>query len=56
MVNPGSISKVMFRALRLGNLVVTDGLVDRVMAIKSLTTRHASVLEQLLERLKRRTR
>ncbi len=46
----GSFSKVMFPALRLGYLVVPKDLVDQVKAVKSLTTRHAPVLEQLVLR------
>lgn len=42
----GSFSKVMFPSLRLGYLVVPADLVDRVAALKSITNRHASVLEQ----------
>ncbi|HEX6535827.1 MAG TPA: PLP-dependent aminotransferase family protein [Gemmatimonadaceae bacterium] len=42
----GSFSKVLFPSLRLGYLVVPPDLVDRVAAIKSLTSRHAPLLEQ----------
>lgn len=42
----GSFSKVLFPSLRLAYLVVPADLVDRVAAAKSLTTRHAPVLDQ----------
>ena len=42
----GSFSKVMFPSLRLGYLVVPPDLMDRFAAVKSVTTRHAPVLEQ----------
>jgi GntR family transcriptional regulator / MocR family aminotransferase len=42
----GSFSKVLFPSLRLGYLVVPQDLVDRVAAIKSLTSRHPPLLEQ----------
>ncbi len=42
----GSFSKVLFPSLRLGYLVVPPDLVDHVASIKSLTSRHAPVLEQ----------
>lgn len=42
----GSFSKVMFPALRLGYVVIPAQFVDRVEAIKSLTSRHAPMLEQ----------
>jgi len=42
----GSFSKVLFPSLRLAYLVVPEDLVDRFAAAKSLTTRHAPVLEQ----------
>ena len=44
----GSFSKVMFPSLRLGYLVVPPDLVDQVGSIKSLTSRHAPVLEQAI--------
>lgn len=46
----GSFSKVLFPALRLGYLVVPSRLVERVEAVKSLTTRHPPVLEQMVVR------
>jgi len=42
----GSFSKVLFPSLRLGYLVIPADLVDCVAAAKSLSTRHAPVLEQ----------
>lgn len=42
----GSFSKVLFPSLRLGYLVVPADLVDCFAAAKSLTTRHAPVLDQ----------
>jgi GntR family transcriptional regulator/MocR family aminotransferase len=42
----GSFSKVLFPALRLGYMVVPDALVERVAALKSITSRHCPVLEQ----------
>lgn len=44
----GSFSKVMFPSLRLGYLVVPPDLVDAAAKIKSLTSRHAPVLEQAI--------
>jgi GntR family transcriptional regulator/MocR family aminotransferase len=44
----GSFSKVLFPSLRLGYLVVPPDLVDQVAAIKSLTSRHAPVLDQAI--------
>ncbi|HEU4642680.1 MAG TPA: PLP-dependent aminotransferase family protein [Gemmatimonadaceae bacterium] len=42
----GSFSKVLFPSLRLGYLVVPPDLVDPIAALKSLTSRHAPLLEQ----------
>ena len=42
----GSFSKVLCPALRLGYLVVPDDLIDRVSALVSVTSRHASGLMQ----------
>jgi len=42
----GSFSKVLFPALRLGYLVLPPDLVDRFAALKSVTSRHTSLLEQ----------
>ncbi len=42
----GSFSKVLFPSLRLGYLVIPPDLVPYFEAMKSLTTRHAPLLEQ----------
>ena len=42
----GSFSKVLFPSLRLGYLVVPAGLVERLSATLSITSRHAPLLEQ----------
>jgi GntR family transcriptional regulator/MocR family aminotransferase len=42
----GSFSKVLFPSLRLGYLVVPPDLVERVAALKSVTSRHPPLLEQ----------
>jgi len=42
----GTFSKVLFPSLRLGYLVVPRDLVDRVTALKSVTNRHAPLLDQ----------
>ena len=42
----GSFSKVLFPSLRLGYLVVPSDLLERLQAIKSLTNRHAPLLDQ----------
>jgi GntR family transcriptional regulator/MocR family aminotransferase len=42
----GSFSKVLFPSIRIGYLVVPPDLVDRLSAVKSVTTRHAPMLEQ----------
>jgi len=44
----GSFSKVLFPSLRLGYLVLPVDLVERVEAMKSLTNRHAPVIDQIL--------
>jgi GntR family transcriptional regulator/MocR family aminotransferase len=44
----GSFSKVMFPSLRLGYVVVPEDLVDRIAAIKSITSSHASLLQQVV--------
>jgi GntR family transcriptional regulator/MocR family aminotransferase len=41
-----SFSKVLFPSIRLGYLVVPSDLVDSFAAIRSVTTRHAPLLEQ----------
>src|SRR5919204_5119983 len=42
----GSLSKVLFPALRLGYMVLAPDLVERLAAIKSVTSQHASLVEQ----------
>jgi len=42
----GTFSKVLFPALRLGYMVVPEPLAERVQAVKSITNRHASLLDQ----------
>lgn len=42
----GTFSKTLFPSLRLGYMVVPEALIDRVEAMKSITSRHAPVLEQ----------
>jgi GntR family transcriptional regulator / MocR family aminotransferase len=42
----GSFSKVLFPSLRLGYLVIPPDLLDRFAAAKSLTSRHAQLLDQ----------
>jgi GntR family transcriptional regulator/MocR family aminotransferase len=42
----GSFSKVLFPSLRLGYLVIPDDLIDRVEAMRSVTSRHPPLLEQ----------
>ena len=48
MLFAGSFSKVLFPSIRIGYLVVPPDLVDRLAAVKSLTTRHAPLLEQVI--------
>jgi GntR family transcriptional regulator/MocR family aminotransferase len=42
----GTFSKVLFPSLRLGYMVVPPDLVSSISAIKSVTSRHAPLLEQ----------
>jgi len=42
----GSFSKVLFPSLRLGYLVIPPDLMDYFAAAKSITTRHAQLLDQ----------
>jgi GntR family transcriptional regulator/MocR family aminotransferase len=44
----GSFSKVLFPSLRLGYLVIPPDLISCFAAAKSVTTRHAPVLEQAI--------
>ena len=44
----GSFNKVLFPSLRLGYLVVPPALVDAVAASRSITARHAPLLEQAI--------
>ena len=46
VVYAGSFGKVLFPSLRLGYLVVPEDLVDRLAALKSVTSRHAPLLDQ----------
>jgi len=39
---------MLFPSIRIGYLVVPPDLVDRIAAVKSLTTRHAPMLEQAI--------
>lgn len=42
----GSLSKVLFPALRLGYLIVPEDLIDAFSTIRSLVSRHACLLDQ----------
>jgi GntR family transcriptional regulator/MocR family aminotransferase len=47
VVFAGSFSKVMFPSLRLGYMVAPLDLVERIAAVKSITSSHASLLQQI---------
>jgi GntR family transcriptional regulator/MocR family aminotransferase len=47
VVFAGSFSKVMFPSLRLGYMVLPEDLIDRIAAVKSITSSHASLLQQI---------
>jgi GntR family transcriptional regulator/MocR family aminotransferase len=42
----GSFNKVLFPSLRLGYVVAPPDLIDRFVAVKSITSRHAQLLDQ----------
>jgi GntR family transcriptional regulator/MocR family aminotransferase len=42
----GSFNKVLFPSLRLGYVVAPEDLIDRFVAVKSITSRHAQLLDQ----------
>ncbi|HWW82491.1 MAG TPA: PLP-dependent aminotransferase family protein [Vicinamibacterales bacterium] len=44
----GSFSKVLFPSLRLGYVVIPENLVSVVSAVRSMTMRHAPVIEQAI--------
>lgn len=46
VVFAGSLSKLLFPALRLGYVVLPPDLVDAVATVKAVTSRHAPLLEQ----------
>jgi GntR family transcriptional regulator/MocR family aminotransferase len=46
VIYSGSFSKVLLPSLRLGYLIVPSALVDTFAAVRFLTDRHASVLDQ----------
>jgi DNA-binding transcriptional MocR family regulator len=48
VVFAGSFSKVLFRSLRLGYLVLPTDLIERFTAARALTHRHPPMLEQMV--------
>ena len=46
VLHAGTFSKTLFPGLRLGYMVVPESFVKRVEAVRSVTTRHAPVLDQ----------
>jgi len=42
----GSFNKVLFPSLRLGYIVAPEDLIDRLVAVKSITSRHAQLPDQ----------